>query len=144
VVDRLADQEVGKNLPPRCCLDQMGGLDFGPDDAARRVVALGRLDPMAEHFVAEPQRRTVQRCAIYTRKSTEDGLEQEFNSLDAQREACAAYILSQRHEGWVLVPEPYDDGGLSGGTWTVLSSSNCSPRSKAARSISLSSTRSIA
>ncbi len=49
------------------------------------------------------------RCAVYTRKSTEDGLEQEFNSLDAQfdaqREACAAYILSQRHEGWALVPE---------------------------------------
>jgi DNA invertase Pin-like site-specific DNA recombinase len=56
------------------------------------------------------------RCAIYTRKSTEDGLEQEFNSLDAQREACAAYITSQKIEGWVLVPELYDDGGLSGGT----------------------------
>ena len=55
------------------------------------------------------------RCAIYTRKSTEDGLEQEFNSLDAQREACAAYVLSQRHEGWVLVPGLYDDGGFSGG-----------------------------
>ena len=56
------------------------------------------------------------RCAIYTRKSTEDGLEQEFNSLDAQREACEAYILSQRHEGWKLVPDAYDDGGYSGGT----------------------------
>jgi len=56
------------------------------------------------------------RCAIYTRKSTEDGLEQEFNSLDAQREACEAYILSQRHEGWELVPDAYDDGGYSGGT----------------------------
>ena len=56
------------------------------------------------------------RCAIYTRKSTEDGLEQEFNSLDAQREACAAYVLSQRHEGWVLVPGLYDDGGFSGGS----------------------------
>jgi len=56
------------------------------------------------------------RCAIYTRKSTEEGLEQEFNSLDAQREACAAYIMSQRHEGWTLVPEHYDDGGFSGGT----------------------------
>ncbi len=54
------------------------------------------------------------RCAIYTRKSTEDGLEQEFNSLDAQREACGAYILSQRHEGWVGVPDIYDDGGYSG------------------------------
>lgn len=55
------------------------------------------------------------RCAIYTRKSTEEGLEQAFNSLDAQREACAAYILSQRHEGWTLVPDLYDDGGFSGG-----------------------------
>ena len=57
----------------------------------------------------------VVRCAIYTRKSTEEGLEQEFNSLDAQREACAAYILSQRHEGWTEVPVNYDDGGFSGG-----------------------------
>jgi DNA invertase Pin-like site-specific DNA recombinase len=56
------------------------------------------------------------RCAIYTRKSTEEGLEQEFNSLDAQREACAAYILSQRHGGWIQLPELYDDGGFSGGT----------------------------
>ncbi len=56
------------------------------------------------------------RCAIYTRKSTEDGLDQAFNSLDAQREACAAYILSQTHEGWELVQESYDDGGWSGGT----------------------------
>ena len=56
------------------------------------------------------------RCAIYTRKSSEDGLEQEFNSLDAQREACAAYIASQKHEGWILLPEHYDDGGLSGGS----------------------------
>ena len=56
------------------------------------------------------------RCAIYTRKSSEDGLEQEFNSLDAQREACAAYIASQKHEGWVLLPTHYDDGGLSGGS----------------------------
>ena len=55
------------------------------------------------------------RCAVYTRKSTEDGLEQEFNSLDAQYEACAAYALSQRHEGWVVVKERYDDGGFSGG-----------------------------
>lgn len=55
------------------------------------------------------------RCAIYTRKSTEDGLEQNFNSLDAQREACAAYISSQASEGWEAVPELYDDGGWSGG-----------------------------
>ena len=56
------------------------------------------------------------RCAIYTRKSSEEGLEQEFNSLDAQREACEAYIASQRHEGWIPVPDHYDDGGISGGT----------------------------
>lgn len=56
------------------------------------------------------------RCAIYTRKSTEYGLEQEFNSLDAQRESAAAYIKSQAHEGWTLVPGRYDDGGLSGGS----------------------------
>ncbi|HMO74693.1 MAG TPA: recombinase family protein [Sphingopyxis sp.] len=56
------------------------------------------------------------RCAVYTRKSTEEGLEQAFNSLDAQREACAAYIMSQTHEGWELVPEQYDDGGWSGGS----------------------------
>ena len=55
------------------------------------------------------------RCAIYTRKSTEEGLEQDFNSLDAQREACAAYILSQAAEGWEQVCEHYDDGGWSGG-----------------------------
>jgi DNA invertase Pin-like site-specific DNA recombinase len=55
------------------------------------------------------------RCAIYTRKSDADGLEQDFNSLDAQREACAAYILSQKHEGWIQVPDFYDDGGFSGG-----------------------------
>ena len=63
---------------------------------------------------ANPIRR--QRCAIYTRKSSEEGLEQEFNSLHAQREACEAYIASQRSEGWVLVRDQYDDGGISGGT----------------------------
>ena len=57
-----------------------------------------------------------QRCAVYTRKSSEEGLEQAFNSLDAQREACEAYVASQRHEGWSLVPDRYDDGGVSGGT----------------------------
>jgi DNA invertase Pin-like site-specific DNA recombinase len=56
------------------------------------------------------------RCAVYTRKSSEEGLEQEFNSLHAQREACEAYVASQRSEGWVLVRDQYDDGGVSGGT----------------------------
>jgi site-specific DNA recombinase len=60
--------------------------------------------------------RTRVRCAIYTRKSSEEGLEQEFNSLDAQREACEAYITSQKHEGWTALPSLYDDGGYSAGT----------------------------
>jgi hypothetical protein len=56
------------------------------------------------------------RCAIYTRKSSEEGLEQEFNSLQVQREACEAFINSQRHEGWVCLRTAYDDGGFSGAT----------------------------
>ncbi|WP_333826255.1 recombinase family protein [Pinisolibacter sp.] len=56
------------------------------------------------------------RCAVYTRKSSEEGLEQSFNSLDAQREACEAYVASQKSEGWVVLPQMYDDGGISGGT----------------------------
>src|SRR6202165_1870526 len=56
------------------------------------------------------------RCAIYTRKSSEEGLEQAFNSLQEQREACEAFIKSQTHEGWVGLPNGYDDGGLSGAT----------------------------
>ena len=64
---------------------------------------------------ADPSQPRIRRCAIYTRKSTDEGLDQEFNSLDAQREACAAYIMSQRHEGWILLPDYYDDGGYSGG-----------------------------
>jgi site-specific DNA recombinase len=62
-----------------------------------------------------PTPRTAVRCAIYTRKSTEDGLEQEFNSLDAQRESGEAYVKSQAHEGWQCLPEHYDDGGFTGG-----------------------------
>jgi DNA invertase Pin-like site-specific DNA recombinase len=56
------------------------------------------------------------RCAVYTRKSTEEGLDMEFNSLDAQREACEAYVASQKAEGWLLMADRYDDGGFSGGT----------------------------
>src|ERR1043166_7512199 len=55
-------------------------------------------------------------CAIYTRKSSEEGLEQDFNSLHAQREACEAFIKSQKHESWVALPAVYDDGGYSGGS----------------------------
>ena len=60
--------------------------------------------------------KTKIRCAIYTRKSSEEGLELEFNSLQAQREACEAYIKSQKHENWHLLSTKYDDGGYSGGT----------------------------
>jgi site-specific DNA recombinase len=65
-----------------------------------------------------PERRLAKRarCAIYTRKSTEEGLDQDFNSLDAQREAAEAYIQSQKHLGWTLSPDRYDDGGFSGGS----------------------------
>src|SRR5215475_6979180 len=58
------------------------------------------------------RRKGTVRCAVYTRKSSEEGLEQEFNSLLAQREACEAFITSQRHEGWVCLPKAYDDGGV--------------------------------
>lgn len=66
--------------------------------------------------MSKSSRPIPKRCAIYTRKSSEEGLEQEFNSLDAQRVACEAYVQSQVHEGWNVLPEMYDDGGISGGT----------------------------
>ena len=59
---------------------------------------------------------SIRRCAIYTRKSSEEGLEQDYNSLHAQREACEAFIKSQAGEGWKLIKAAYDDGGFSGGT----------------------------
>jgi site-specific DNA recombinase len=62
-----------------------------------------------------PRTLSLVRCAVYTRKSTEEGLEQEFNSLDAQREAGQAYIASQQHEGWLCLHDQYDDGGFTGG-----------------------------
>ena len=70
----------------------------------------------ARPSVGKSHGASAKRCAIYTRKSSEEGLEQDFNSLHAQREACEAYIASQRHEGWSLVPTLYDDGGYSGGS----------------------------
>ena len=82
------------------------------------------------------------RCAIYTRKSSEEGLEQSFNSLDAQREACEAYIVSQRHEGWQLIPTQYDDGGFSGGNMERPALKSCSMTSQPNGSIPLSSIRS--
>ena len=83
------------------------------------------------------------RCAIYTRVSTEHGLEQEFNSLDNQREAAEAYVKSQAHEGWRCLPARYDDGGFSGDRWSGLPSSGSWPRSAPAGSMSLSFIRLI-
>jgi Resolvase, N terminal domain len=72
---------------------------------------------MSEERRSAPRRGKIRiRCAIYTRKSSKEGLEQEFNSLDAQRLACEAYVKSQKHEGWDVLPEMYDDGGVSGAT----------------------------
>ena len=71
---------------------------------------------MTRRDTAMPAKIRKLRCAVYTRKSTDEGLEKEFNSLDAQRAACEAFITSQRSEGWVLVHDRYDDGGVSGGT----------------------------
>src|SRR5215471_12548744 len=84
----------------------MGRASLG---CAKRTARLRR------SAVAANERKHL-RCAIYTRKSSEQGLEQDFNSLDAQREAAEVYIKSQAHEGWRLVKARYDDGGLSGGT----------------------------
>src|ERR1035441_1834547 len=88
------------NLPSRCF-----GADFVPPGAC--------CDPLKESNQNQPLSSPL-RCAIYTRKSTEEGLEQEFNSLAAQREAAEAYIKSQRREGWIALPELFDDGGFTG------------------------------
>ena len=64
---------------------------------------------------AAPALAPRKRCAIYTRKSTDEGLDQDYNSLEAQRDAGLAFVASQRHEGWMAVPDGYDDGGYSGG-----------------------------
>ena len=77
---------------------------------------------------------TLARCAIYTRKSTEYNLELAFNSLDAQREACEAYIKSQAHEGWRLIPGRYEDGAFSGPRWSARRCSSSWQMSRRARS----------
>ena len=78
---------------------------------ARRAAVNGTA---GERGTSKPGPRSI-RCAIYTRKSTEEGLNQEFNSLDAQRESAIAYIASQKNEGWQCLSEKYDDGGFTGG-----------------------------
>ena len=72
------------------------------------------------------------RCAIYTRKSTEEGLNQDFNSLHAQRDAAEAFIASQKDLGWVALPNHYDDGGFGAAIWIGRRSSNCLPTSRRA------------
>jgi site-specific DNA recombinase len=79
------------------------------------LVRPGLLRNLEERDQQVTLERSQTRCAIYTRKSSEEGLDQSFNSLHAQREACEAYILSQKHEGWLAIPTEYDDGGFSGG-----------------------------
>src|SRR4051812_7330152 len=93
-------------------------LRHRPRDHRHPLERLGILRPQAagEPGMTKPPITRKLRCAVYTRKSSEEGLEQEFNSLHAQREACEAYVASQRSEGWALIREPYDDGGFSGGT----------------------------
>lgn len=88
----------------RCRPERRGAGRDGVE--GRQSASSGDLSPVVRKL----------RCAIYTRKSTEEGLDMEFNSLDAQREACEAYIASQRAEGWLPVQDRYDDGGVSGGT----------------------------
>ena len=75
-----------------------------------------RKRPALNEAESQSNGKPVHRCAIYTRKSSEEGLEQQFNSLDAQREACEAFIRSQKQAGWVALADMYDDGGISGGT----------------------------
>ena len=84
------------------------------------------------------------RCAIYTRKSSDEGLEQDFNSLNAQREACVAYIASQKHEGWIELAGRYDDGGFSGGSMARPGLLQLLDDTRQGRSMSSSSIRSIA
>ena len=83
---------------------------------ASSACAKGEVTPMSRSHKAIVGAPSRLRCAIYTRKSSEEGLEQDFNSLHAQREACEAYVRSQAGEGWPTLPAAYDDGGFSGGT----------------------------
>ena len=99
-----------------------GGRSWGSlSSIARAITGTRRNGPAFfglrdRRSAVTPSTAKPMRCAIYTRVSSDEGLEQAFNSLDAQREACAAYILSQKHEGWSTLPARYDDGGFSGGS----------------------------
>jgi site-specific DNA recombinase len=94
---------------------QEGSSSIEPEAEAKRA-ARGSLRKSTREAPSNIAGGRKIRCAIYTRKSSEEGLEQEFNSLDAQREACEAFVRSQKHEGWSILPQLYDDPGFSGGT----------------------------
>ena len=97
----------------------IGGRDRGRSRRGRGSGAGGRFRAARQgpgERLMKPSPKKILRCAIYTRKSSEEGLEQDFNSLHAQREACEAFIKSQTSEGWKLIKTAYDDGGISGGT----------------------------
>jgi site-specific DNA recombinase len=94
---------------------QKGPSSIEPEAKAKRATP-GSLHKSARESPSNIAAGRKIRCAIYTRKSSEEGLEQEFNSLDAQREACEAFVRSQKHEGWSILPQLYDDPGYSGGT----------------------------
>lgn len=101
------------NSNQKTTLQQASGA---PAASGQHIVPQMRRRDHAAPKSKVPSPTAARRCAIYTRKSSEEGLDQDFNSLQAQREACEAYIASQRHEGWVLNPAIYDDGGYSGGS----------------------------
>src|SRR6202140_1455981 len=108
-----------RSAPSRLRLPELAGTAWrssglrAPPSGSARSNAVRRSNQDAKVDEPSPARL---RCAIYTRKSTEEGLDQEFNDLDAQREAAEAFIQSQRREGWIALPELYDDGGFTGAT----------------------------
>ena len=110
----------------------------------RAAEGQARSDFVGRGGAMKPATLKTQRCAIYTRVSTDQGLEQEFNSLHAQREAAQAYIKSQAHEGWKLIRDHYDDGGFSGGSMERPALQKLLADIESAGSTSSSSTRSIA
>ena len=118
-------------------LRQEGSSSIEPEAEARRA-ARGPLRKSNSGGALESAGGRKIRCAIYTRKSSEEGLEQEFNSLDAQREACEAFVRSQKHEGWSVLPQLYDDPGYSGGTMERPELKRPSRRSSMANSPSTS------
>jgi Protein of unknown function (DUF2924) len=117
-----SDWDGGRVEDPSQCVEasdacrprQEGSSSIEPKAEAKRA-ARGSLRKSTREAPSNLAGGLKIRCAIYTRKSSEEGLEQEFNSLDAQRGACEAFVRSQKHEGWSVLPQLYDDPGYSGG-----------------------------